>query len=86
MVFGPKMIISVLLPLSLRKLWSIQVLIGSISGKGRCRSDMFNLSALEAFSPRPPRAPSFKDPHSVQSKVQCWARGRAINVQTREQV
>ena len=27
MVFGPKMIISVLLPLSLRKLWSIQVLM-----------------------------------------------------------
>ena len=27
MVFGPKMIISVLLPLSLRKLWSIQVLL-----------------------------------------------------------
>ena len=27
MVFGPKMIISVLWPLSLRKLWSIQVLM-----------------------------------------------------------
>ena len=27
MDFGPKMIISVLLPLSLRKLWSIQVLM-----------------------------------------------------------
>ena len=27
MFFGPKMIISVLLPLSLRKLWSIQVLM-----------------------------------------------------------